>query len=68
MKYSPTAAALLQPPGSRNQESPHIPLLVLQSWSRPKGVTVIGNINGGGTSRLNWKSHPLHWGTYADSK
>ncbi|KAL6085073.1 hypothetical protein STEG23_020211, partial [Scotinomys teguina] len=31
MKYSPTVAALLQPPGSRNQESRHIQLLVLKA-------------------------------------
>ncbi|KAL6083161.1 hypothetical protein STEG23_007577, partial [Scotinomys teguina] len=31
MKYSPTAAALLQPPGSRNQESRHIRLSVLKA-------------------------------------
>ncbi|KAL6038631.1 hypothetical protein STEG23_012958 [Scotinomys teguina] len=61
MKYSPTAAALPQPPGSRNQESQHIWLSVLKAavLVPPKGVTVIGNINGGGTSRLSWKSHPL---------
>ncbi|KAL6056135.1 hypothetical protein STEG23_003073, partial [Scotinomys teguina] len=31
MKYSPTAAVLLQPPGSRNQESRHIRLSVLKA-------------------------------------
>ncbi|KAL6061464.1 hypothetical protein STEG23_034784 [Scotinomys teguina] len=61
MKYSPTTAALPQPPGSRNQESRHIRLSVLKAavLVHPKDVTVIGNINGGGTSRLSWKSHPL---------
>ncbi|KAL6036312.1 hypothetical protein STEG23_000748 [Scotinomys teguina] len=31
MKYSPTAADLPQPPGSRNQESRHIRLSVLKA-------------------------------------
>ncbi|KAL6061195.1 hypothetical protein STEG23_011271, partial [Scotinomys teguina] len=31
MKYSPTAAVLLQPPGSRNQENQHIRLSVLKA-------------------------------------
>ncbi|KAL6062299.1 hypothetical protein STEG23_002021, partial [Scotinomys teguina] len=46
---------------SRNQERQHIQLLVLKAavLVPPKGVTIIGNINGGGTSRLSWKSHPL---------
>ncbi|KAL6088813.1 hypothetical protein STEG23_014078 [Scotinomys teguina] len=48
--------------GSRNQKGAGTSgsrILRLQSWSHPKGVTVIGNINGGSTSRLSWKSHPL---------
>ncbi|KAL6034716.1 hypothetical protein STEG23_001695 [Scotinomys teguina] len=57
MKYSPTAAVLLQPPGSRNQESQHIRLSVL------KAAVLVPpqrcDSQWGGTSRLIWKSHPL---------
>ncbi|KAL6085822.1 hypothetical protein STEG23_037226, partial [Scotinomys teguina] len=51
----------VQDPGTKRAGTSGSRFLRLQSWSRPKGMTVIGNINGGGTSRLSWKRHPLHY-------
>ncbi|KAL6094164.1 hypothetical protein STEG23_014578 [Scotinomys teguina] len=60
MKYSPTAAALPQPPGSRNQENRHIRLSVLKAavLVPPQGLDSHGH-----------DSHRKHqWGRYFQAK